>query len=506
MVEVLAMADADGASTPNAASLTLSNGSSDPAANFCYQRAHPHSISGTLYYDANSNGTRDANEPAMTSVRVTLAVDANSDGTVDSTISTTTSSSGSYSFTSLYSGSYQLRVDTTGFPADVVPVSDADGAATVNSVRLVITPGQSDPTGMGFTFRRLSPHVVTGTLFYDLNSNGSQESGEGSIGNARVSLAIDANSDGTVDSTISTTTSSSGSYSFSGLYAGRYTVKVDTTTLPEVASIADADGISTPSSASLTLQIGGTDPRGNFTYRRLTPHVVSGIVYYDADSNAVQDTGEPGIPTVTVRLAVDVNNDGVTDTTLVAVTDINGSYRFANLSAGRYTLRIDSTTLADDVIPTADPDGISTVSTASMVLQRWASDGSSNFAYRRLNPPGTGTRGYWVNHPSAWPVSCLYLGSTLYTKAQALTVLQRATKGDMTYAMAAQLIAAKLNLYNGNQSSCIGQTVSDADTWMTSHGVGSGVTGGSSAWSTGSPLHNDLDDYNNGRLCAEHIN
>jgi hypothetical protein len=72
--------------------------------------------------------------------------------------------------------------------------------------------------------------------------------------------------------------------------------------------------------------------------------------------------------------------------------------------------------------------------------------------------------------------------------------------------MAAQLIATKLNLANGNASSCITSTVVSADSWLAQHPIGSGVKGNSSAWSNpGNTLHNTLDDYNNGRMCAEHI-
>jgi hypothetical protein len=30
------------------------------------------------------------------------------------------------------------------------------------------------------------------------------------------------------------------------------------------------------------------------------------------------------------------------------------------------------------------------------------------------------------------------------------------------------------------------------------------VAGGSAAWAIGEPLHIQMDDYNNGRLCAPH--
>jgi hypothetical protein len=34
--------------------------------------------------------------------------------------------------------------------------------------------------------------------------------------------------------------------------------------------------------------------------------------------------------------------------------------------------------------------------------------------------PGTGTPGYWKNHPDAWPVTQITVGGIVYTKVQAI--------------------------------------------------------------------------------------
>lgn len=96
------------------------------------------------------------------------------------------------------------------------------------------------------------------------------------------------------------------------------------------------------------------------------------------------------------------------------------------------------------------------------------------------------------------------LGSVTYTRAQAIAVIKQPTKGDQTYSLAQQLIAAKLNVANGSNSSCISATIADADSFLTAHLVGSGVSGDSAAWTVGEPLKSRLDDYNNGKLCAPH--
>ncbi|MGH9152725.1 MAG: hypothetical protein ACRD03_10085, partial [Acidimicrobiales bacterium] len=121
------------------------------------------------------------------------------------------------------------------------------------------------------------------------------------------------------------------------------------------------------------------------------------------------------------------------------------------------------------------------------------------------NPPpgaGAGTPGYWKNHPEAWPVDSLVLGGVTYTKDAAIAILDTPKSRDMTYALASQLIATKLNLLIGTDPSCITGTVAAADAWLATYPIGSGVPAGSDAWRVGEPLKTTLDAYNNGLLCA----
>lgn len=116
---------------------------------------------------------------------------------------------------------------------------------------------------------------------------------------------------------------------------------------------------------------------------------------------------------------------------------------------------------------------------------------------------GTGTPGYWKNHLEAWPQNGITIGETSYGVYEAIAIMDTPGKGDRTYTMFRALVAAKLNVWNGCDSSCIVSTIVAADEWMTQYGpVGSGVDGKSTAWADGEPLATMLDDYNNGLLCA----
>ncbi len=117
-------------------------------------------------------------------------------------------------------------------------------------------------------------------------------------------------------------------------------------------------------------------------------------------------------------------------------------------------------------------------------------------------PPGTGTPGYWKNHPEAWPNE-ITIGGITYSKVEAIAILWADKNNDKTYTMFAALVAAKLNVLMGNPYGCVADTIDDADAWMALYGpVGIGVTADSDAWKEGEPLYEVLDDYNNGLLCA----
>jgi hypothetical protein len=120
-------------------------------------------------------------------------------------------------------------------------------------------------------------------------------------------------------------------------------------------------------------------------------------------------------------------------------------------------------------------------------------------------PPCTGaplTIGFWKNHPDAWPVDSLTVGSVTYTKVQALQILRDANAKDATKMLVAQLIAAKLNVLSGawcGTSSTIFDTytLNASDTFLAAHPWGSDPKGAERTYAL--MLKDILDSFNNGR-------
>lgn len=131
-----------------------------------------------------------------------------------------------------------------------------------------------------------------------------------------------------------------------------------------------------------------------------------------------------------------------------------------------------------------------------------ASDPAHYFGDCDNGSPGTGTPGYWKNHPDAWPVTEITVGGLVYTREMAIAIMEHPVDGDKTFTMFPSLVAAMLNVMIGNDDSCIADVIMAADAWMADHPVGSMVEASSDAWDEGEPLHETLDLYNNGELCA----
>ncbi len=110
--------------------------------------------------------------------------------------------------------------------------------------------------------------------------------------------------------------------------------------------------------------------------------------------------------------------------------------------------------------------------------------------------------GYWKNHPDAWAVDSLILGHEIYTQAELLGLLSEPTRGDASLILTRQLIAVRLNVANGADSSTIAATIAAADTWLANYAgmlpydVSPSLPEGQQAVA----LANTLEQYNDGGL------
>lgn len=438
----------------------------------------PYLIGRQVFVDTDGNGSQGPGEAGIAGVTLSLY---DSHGALLATA--TTDAWGRYSFPA-DSATYEVRIDAANLQAGgplAGYVSTTGGESRTDTVY--------DDNVMTYTFGYRGTASLGDRVWNDLDGDGIQDAGEAGFDGVTVEL-LDGN--GAVVST--TTTSGGGSYSFEGLPAGSYTVRVVSSTLPAgLAPTHDADGVATPYTATVTLAAGEDRSDLNFGFRKLI--TLGDRVWNDHDGDGAQDAGEPGLNDVTVQLL-----DSASNVLATTVTSGDGSYSFPNLAAGViYKIRV---VAPAGMAPTYDVDGTATPNIATVA----AADSLSgiDFGYRTTARPGTGTIGYWKNHAEAWPVQQITVGGVTYSKAQAISLMGQAGKGDKTIDLYKQLVASMLNVILGNEASCISATIDAANAWLTNYPVGSKVKSSSPAWIVGGPLHTTLDAYNNGNLCAPH--
>jgi len=194
---------------------------------FCGEKTDPMTaeLGDTVWFDADKDGVRDANEMGMGNVTVLLK---DADGnTIDQT---ETDAQGNYLFSDLAAGDYKVCVVA---PAALVftdqnaggnDALDSDVAANGMSDMVTLATGESNLT---VDAGLVDPGTASleGRVFCDENRNDVDDA-EGAVDNVSVTLLTAA---GVVVAT--TTTAADGSYSFTGLDAGDYKVEFDTDTL-----------------------------------------------------------------------------------------------------------------------------------------------------------------------------------------------------------------------------------------------------------------------------------
>ena len=309
--------DSDG-DNPNIINVKILDGTNSTGNNFVDT---PRStISGKVTADNNGDGTGDT---SLSGVVIGLFA---SDGTTEildgnnNPIIATTGTNGIYTFTNVVPGDYaviQTNLDGYG------DVSDTDGSANGdNTIAITINPGQSSKNN-NFIDAPLSG-TIAGTVFSDIDQTG--------IGNVTVGLFASDGETAILDGNnnpITATTDANGKYSFVDVALGDYTVVQ--TNLPGYNDVSDSDGNGNGDNAIAVSLANGESSTDNDFIDLPAPQTISGNVTTSNDT---------GIEGVSLRL---LNSQGIpvknaSGQPITATTLADGSYSFANIPLGEYTI------------------------------------------------------------------------------------------------------------------------------------------------------------------------
>ena len=302
---------------------------------------------------------------------------------------------GTYLFTDLAAfDNYIVTVDYDGSGGSTFVLENAgysqtydlDGTSSANNVAgISLTPGQiRTDIDFGYT----GQNSVGDTVWYDVNGDGVQDTGEGGIEGLTVTLSADIDGDGVYEYTNTDITDADGQYLFDYLPAGDFTITVT----PPVNSVPtyDQDGTTLTPDNTTPFTLGADEDREDIDFGLRGTGSIGDTIFFDSEADGgIQGTGvDIGISGVTVNLSGDIDGDGIDDYTTSTVTDADGIYSFTGLLGGSYVVSVDPATLPGGYNPTYDPDGTGTAHTTNVALADNANRTDVDFGYTGLNSAG----------------------------------------------------------------------------------------------------------------------
>jgi hypothetical protein len=385
---------------------TASNTNTNVTYDFGFYQPAPASLGDRVWRDDNDNGIQDADEVGVAGVTVTLVNAAE-----EVVATTTTDAQGNYKFSNLLPGDYTVRITP---PANyTLSAKDQGGndntdsdfdpiTSTTGTISLAAGQNLTD-VDAGLVFSQPITTTVGDRVWLDTNGNGVQDANEPGVSNVLVTLF---NSAGVA--VASTYSDVNGNYLFTNVAPGSYTVGVSLP--PAFVFTANNGGVSDATNSDIIPATGRTvaftvnaGDQIRYVDAGIKPQstvnaTVGDYVWNDLDKDGTQETGEPGIAGVTVRLINSVTNTVVA----TATTDAFGKYIFNDVAPGSYlvefvtpsgyttTTKANTNPVTSAVDSDVDP---ATGRTAAFTVAAGDRITTVDGGYWLTTPPGTGKIG-----------------------------------------------------------------------------------------------------------------
>jgi len=271
------------------------------------------SITGKKYYDANGNGVQDEDEPGLPGQEVKLAENGKEIASV------TTGADGSYTFSNLVPGTYE--------------VDDPIQVTVTTQVHVVVN------------VPAISPNIISGMKFNDLNGNGVKDPGEPGVANWEIDLVYVVPGPAPDILMAQASTDANGAYKFINIPPGNYEIK-ELARQGWYATTPTVRSVHIPGSSS-------NQDFGNKLATQPSKGSIFGLKFNDLNGNGLKDSGEIGLSGWTIELK--------NATTLAVISTTNtasdGSYSFLNITPANYVVSEVSKPGWTQTKPPAGPGG-----------------------------------------------------------------------------------------------------------------------------------------------------
>ncbi len=355
----------------------------------------PAEVGNYVWYDRNHDGVQDnaAGETGVPGITVTLLQNS---GVVSTTF---TDSTGHYSFTNLVSGTgYTVRFELPGtLTLTVGSPANPDADATDSDVTEGGHTGETDAFTLGYGEKEpdidagvYDPASLGDTIWFDDNGNGQQDIGEDGVPAITATLFVSDALGNTWVQSVTQATNNAGYYEFAGLLPGTYYVSFTLPPgLPYTWTLALTGPVTTDSNvdrvtgatAPVTLLAGDHNPTidgGINVFASL-----GNFVWDDLNHNGLQDSGEPGMPGITVTLF-----SGVTQVAQMQ-TNASGYYTFSGLISATYSVVFDLSpgyTFTRQITSSVDTDLLSSDQDSNVTDVGAGSTNAIALAWNTVNP------------------------------------------------------------------------------------------------------------------------
>ncbi len=348
------------------------------------------SISGEVYTDVNGNDALDSGETGVSGDAVTITgTDAYG---IAYSLTTTTNSSGQYTFTNLpFSNSAGYTVTATVPTGDLSETANVgkvsggtDGTAGTEVVSNIVLATSSQTTGTGYNFAVAPAGTISGEVYNDVNGDGVLDSGSGSgvylngeVGLAGETITLTGTTNAGQAVSVSEQVSSTGTYSFTGVLPGMYTLTesnipsgfVSTGSNPGTIN-GGLDGVSSSATMISAVGVGSGRYTGvNYNFGNVQTSTIAGEVYADANGDGHLDSGDSGVGGETITLTGTTNSGK--SVSISEQVPSSGTYSFSGLLPGLYTLtesNIPSGYIAEVSNPGTINGGLDGVSSSATVI------------------------------------------------------------------------------------------------------------------------------------------